>query len=214
VQGVSVSARLAPPGKVGPARFTVCPAAKQGVCSIAKLPANRAFEMQLSVPVGARLAAGRYVTVNVVAQAPGVSPAQATVSAAVAPSAQPSGSSTPASIPAPAPQATVPPLIVPAPPVSTITPANLPPLFPTVTPSPTATSQHHDPPVRHRARASLTSATLPINLRLVGGQLAGLAVLAAAIIMVIARLSLRTPRPAGRGAGEQAGTPPQSGETQ
>jgi hypothetical protein len=39
------------------------------------------------------------------------------------------------------------------------------------------------------------SATLPLNTRLIGGQLAGLAVLATAIAIAIARLSLRAPRP-------------------
>jgi hypothetical protein len=39
------------------------------------------------------------------------------------------------------------------------------------------------------------SATLPLDTRLIGGQLAGLVVLATAIAIAIARLSLRGPRP-------------------
>ena len=39
------------------------------------------------------------------------------------------------------------------------------------------------------------SAILPLNSRLIGGQLAGLVVLATAIAIAITRLSLRTPRP-------------------
>jgi len=39
------------------------------------------------------------------------------------------------------------------------------------------------------------SATLPLNTTLLGGQLAGLAVLATAVAIAIARLSLRAPRP-------------------
>ncbi len=39
------------------------------------------------------------------------------------------------------------------------------------------------------------SATLPLDSRLIGGQLAGLAVLACAVAAAIARLSLRSPRP-------------------
>jgi hypothetical protein len=46
-----------------------------------------------------------------------------------------------------------------------------------------------------RVRADTTAATLPLDPRLVGGQLVGLAVLAGAIAMAIARLSLRTQRP-------------------
>jgi len=36
---------------------------------------------------------------------------------------------------------------------------------------------------------------VPLDARLIGGQLAGLAVLAAAVTIAIARLSLRTPKP-------------------
>jgi hypothetical protein len=200
VRHVTVVPRLTAPSAVGPARFTVCPAARHGSCSIASLPANQAFELLLSVPVGSSAAAGRYVTVNVVAQAPGVSPAQATVSTAVTLSTQP-----PASTPPATPAATIPPVPAPAPvpPPSTITPASLPPLFPTVTPSASPVSKHRDPHPPRRAHATLTSATLPLNLRLIGGQLAGLTVLAAAIIMVIARLSLRAPRQAAGGARDQ-----------
>jgi len=39
------------------------------------------------------------------------------------------------------------------------------------------------------------SATSPLNSRLIGGQLAGLVLLASAITIAIARLSLRTPKP-------------------
>ncbi len=53
-------------------------------------------------------------------------------------------------------------------------------------------------------KAISTASSLPLDPRLVGGQLAGLAVLAAAITMVVARLSLRTPQPA---------SAPQSGQT-
>jgi hypothetical protein len=66
-------------------------------------------------------------------------------------------------------------------------------LFPVVTPSPSSTPNpaRHD---RHRIDAIPTASTLPFDPRLIGGQLAGLAVLAAAITMVVARLSLRTPQ--------------------
>jgi hypothetical protein len=36
---------------------------------------------------------------------------------------------------------------------------------------------------------------VPLDARLIGGQLAGLAVLAGAVTIAIARLSLRTPKP-------------------
>ena len=39
------------------------------------------------------------------------------------------------------------------------------------------------------------SASFPLDKRLIGGQLIGLAVLAAAVTIAVARLSLRRPRP-------------------
>jgi len=39
------------------------------------------------------------------------------------------------------------------------------------------------------------SASFPLDTRLVGGQIIGLAVLAAAVIIAVARLSLRRQRP-------------------
>jgi hypothetical protein len=46
----------------------------------------------------------------------------------------------------------------------------------------------------NRSNARNVSATLPLDSRLIGGQIAGLAVLAAAIAVAIARLSLRGAR--------------------
>jgi hypothetical protein len=43
--------------------------------------------------------------------------------------------------------------------------------------------------------AADAAATVPVDARLIGGQLAGLAVLAGAVTIAIARLSLRTPKP-------------------
>jgi hypothetical protein len=39
------------------------------------------------------------------------------------------------------------------------------------------------------------SAGLPLNVRLIGGQLVGMAILAAAITIAVARMSLRGQRP-------------------
>ena len=55
--------------------------------------------------------------------------------------------------------------------------------------------------------ATTASATLPINTRLITGQLAGLVILASAITIAIARLSLRAPKPQDGGAGGTGGTP-------
>jgi hypothetical protein len=61
--------------------------------------------------------------------------------------------------------------------------------FPQVTPS-------ADPsPSSAPVKVSEVSASFPLSTRLVGGQIIGLAVLAAAIAIAVARLSLRKPRP-------------------
>jgi hypothetical protein len=61
--------------------------------------------------------------------------------------------------------------------------------FPQVTPSPDPSAS--STPVK----VSEVSASFPLSTRLVGGQIIGLAVLAAAITIAVARLSLRKPRP-------------------
>jgi hypothetical protein len=92
---------------------------------------------------------------------------------------------------------------------ATLPPVSLPPLsgsgtsgtdptglFPTVAPT-TGTNPPGLPPVKpHKpVRAVDAAATVPLDSRLIGGQLAGLAVLAGAVVIAVARLSLRTPKP-------------------
>jgi hypothetical protein len=79
-------------------------------------------------------------------------------------------------------------------------------LFPTVSPAatskPNSAGQAGQAGRRpHGINALTASATLPLDPRLIGGQLAGLAVLAGAIAIAIARLSLRSPRPQGGKSG-------------
>jgi len=61
--------------------------------------------------------------------------------------------------------------------------------FPQVSPSPSAsgTAANHG----HPAKAVDVSAGLPLDVRLIGGQIVGLAVLAAAVTIAVARMSLR-----------------------
>jgi hypothetical protein len=61
--------------------------------------------------------------------------------------------------------------------------------FPQVTPSPDPT------PASTPVKVNAVSASFPLSTRLVGGQVIGLAVLAAAITIAVARLSIRKPRP-------------------
>jgi hypothetical protein len=65
--------------------------------------------------------------------------------------------------------------------------------FPQV--SPTSTPDPTPAPVP--LHVSDVSASFPLSTRLVGGQIAGLAVLAAAVTIAVARLTLRKQRPPG-----------------
>lgn len=169
-------------------RFTVCPDLRKSVCDLGNLPVGQSDELQSSVRVGKSAALGDRVRLTAEAKAPGATTFHAFATVQIVASATP------------APGAGVPP-------GDTLPPATIPPvpslptsggsLFPTVSPSPGTGSGSVAPaPARHHGgvHAATASATLPLNPRLIGGQLAGLAVLAGAIAMAIARLSLRTPR--------------------
>jgi hypothetical protein len=165
--------------------FTLCPAAHGTTCSIGALPANQAFELIVTDQVRAKASAGTPITLAVTVSGASLSPAEAAVTTVLG-----HGSQTPPSTPPSTPLPTLPPSTLAPIPGATITPAGLSGLFPTVTPqaSPSSKASH----ARKLAGITQTSSALPLDPRLIGGQLAGLAVLAAAITMVVARLSLRT----------------------
>jgi hypothetical protein len=176
-------------------RFSLCPSAHKTVCSIGSLPANQAFELIVRSRVGVTALVGEQFTLTMSVQGTALSPAEAAVTALVG---QPSPSPTPtSSIPA------FPPVTFPSLVGSTVSPTDLSGLFPVVTPSATPS-----PGGKTRSgsgvRITPTASTLPLDPRLIGGQLAGLAVLAAAITMVMARLSLRTPQSATGSAASSA----------
>jgi hypothetical protein len=173
-------------GSMKSPRYSLCPSAHRNRCTIATLPANQAFELRVTDQVLKTATPGSPMTLTASVQAGTLSPAEATVTTVVTRHHHsPSVGSFP-----PLPPTTLQPF-----PNSTITPPSLGGLFPTVTPSPSA---HAGQKGQGRAatRIQQTSSALPLDPRLIGGQLAGLAVLAAAITMVVARLSLRTPQPA------------------
>jgi hypothetical protein len=172
-------------------RFTLCPAARRTTCSIGSLPANQAFELMIRDRVRTTAVAGEPMTLTVSVGGSSLSPAEAAITTIVG--------QTPTSSPLPPP-----PNLAPIP-GATISPAGLSGLFPVVTPqtSPSASSSRkhtHGP-----AGITQASSALPLDPRLIGGQLAGLAILAAAITMVVARLSLRTPQTASSGPAAPTG---------
>ncbi len=178
-------------------RFTLCPAAHGTNCSIGTLPANQAYGLTVTDKVRGKATPGVPITFAITVSGTSLSPAEASVTTSVGQAGGPAPTSSP--IP------TVPPTTLAPVPGATITPPNLAGLFPTVTPQPASptfgsagSSSHGRKPVR----ATQVSSALPLDPRLIGGQLAGLAVLAAAITMAVARLSLRTPQSASAGAGK------------
>jgi hypothetical protein len=172
-------------------KFTLCPAVHRTTCSIGSLPAYQALELLVTDHIRKAATPGEQITLTVVVQGVtqspsggALSPAEAAVStmlneASPSPTVPPGTGSFPSSAPGL--------------PGTTVTPGSITNLFPVVTPShsPAAPSGHGK---RKVTKVTSTASSLPLDPRLIGGQLAGLAVLAAAITMVMARLSLRTPQ--------------------
>ena len=163
-------------------------------CKVGNLPAGQADELQVAVKVKAKAALGEQVELFAKAAAKGALSFQgsATDVVVVAPTVSPT-----------VPAITLPPVSLPPIAGTGTTPGNPIGLFPTVQSgaSPTPSSLGLPRVKRHATlRAADAAATVPIDTRLIGGQLAGLAVLAGAVAIAIARLSLRAPKPQDDGA--------------
>jgi hypothetical protein len=78
--------------------------------------------------------------------------------------------------------------------------------FPQVSPSPNAAPSAPGHKDQHQVSVTDLSAGLPLDVRLIGGQVVGLAILAAAVTIAIARLSLRK-QPARHGDDNTGSTP-------
>jgi hypothetical protein len=78
--------------------------------------------------------------------------------------------------------------------------------FPQVSPSPNAAPSAPGHKDQHQVNVTDLSAGLPLDVRLIGGQVVGLAILAAAVTIAIARLSLRK-QPARHGDDNTGSTP-------
>jgi hypothetical protein len=195
VNGTAKVSIAAAPGKLTPS-FTVCPATGGTSCSVA-LTAGQAVQLRAAVAVP-QSAAGDHITLTATGTSP-QSAASATASGSVpvtaaAPSSSagtPSAGVTPSGVGAQLPGTTLPEGALPSARLPLLpSPVTDPGLaFPQVTPSPDPTPA--SPPVK----VNEVSASFPLSTRLVGGQIIGLAVLAAAITIAVARLSLRKPRP-------------------
>jgi hypothetical protein len=194
VNGTAKVTITAAPGKLTPS-FTVCPATGGNSCSVA-LTAGQAVQLRAAVAVPQN-AGSTHLTLTATGTSP-QSKASATASGSVSVTA-----AAPTSSPATAGEGVTPAGVGALPgtslPAGVLPSARLPLLpspvtdpslnFPQVTPSP-------DPsPSSTPVKVSEVSASFPLSTRLVGGQIIGLAVLAAAITIAVARLSIRKPRP-------------------
>jgi hypothetical protein len=195
VNGTAKVSITAAPGKLTPS-FTACPATGGNSCSVA-LTAGQAVQLRAAVAVPQN-GAGTHLTLTATGTSPqSAASATASGSVLVTAAAPASGAGTagagltPAGVGAQLPGASLP--------AGVLRSARLPLLpspvtdpslnFPQVTPS-------ADPsPSSAPVKVSEVSASFPLSTRLVGGQIIGLAVLAAAITIAVARLSLRKPRP-------------------
>jgi hypothetical protein len=186
----------AKPGKLSPS-FTICSAPGRATCSVG-LTAGQAVQLRAAVAVPGH-AAGTHVTLT----ATGTS-AQSSASASASGSVTVTATSTPSTTPSISPLGVGVTLTGGLPgglPPGELSAAGLPQLpdaatdpslaFPQV--SPTTTPNPSPTPVP--IHVSDVSASFPFSTRLVGGQIVGLAVLATAVTIAVARLSLRRRRP-------------------
>jgi len=211
---VTVSAQAA--GKAATPAFTVCPTATGLTCKVGGLAKGSSDELQARVPVAKGTGSkGTDVVLSATARssdATAPAPASGAVDITAKPSPSPSATPTPAPT-TPAPDlgttglgGTLPAGLLPTEPGST-GPATLPQLpspesspgglFPKVTPAPTPSPSPYSAilPNARDVRVTDAAATFPFSTRLIGGEIIGLAVLAAALAIAIVRFSLRRPRP-------------------
>lgn len=192
---------------IGSPRFSVCPAADGKRCKLGDLPTGQADELQVGIKVQAKAALGEQVQLTAKASAKGAKSFAGSATDIVV--ASPAGSTTTT----PIPPATLPPTNLPPISGTGSSSGNPSSLFPTVSPAPSSSSSAGLgslglPQVKQKktVHAADVAATVPLDPRLIGGQVAGLAVLAGAVVIAIARLSLRTPKPSDDKTGQR---PPQ-----
>jgi hypothetical protein len=201
-------------------KFTVCPTASGRTCKVGGIAKGTSDELQATAAVPSGTAAGKDVTLTATARASDAT-APPAADAAIKITAKPSSKhSSPSPTPTPSSSstdttgsglgATLPPGILPTVPLGVTTGAVVPELpgpttsagspgglFPTVSPQPSASPSPYSAvlPNARNIRVADAAATFPFSTRLIGGELVGLAVLAAALAIAIVRFSLRRPRP-------------------
>jgi hypothetical protein len=165
--------------------FIVCPASSGTTCTLGSMPVGQADELEAMVEVPAQAKVGLQWQLSATASALGATPWSSTATDVVAVTS-PSPSPSPITTPTLPVSGTLPPIAG-----TSVSPTNPSGLFPTVGASPTTGTGSLNLPPARSLHAATTSADVPLDARLLGGQIAGLAVLAGAIAVAIARLSLR-----------------------
>jgi hypothetical protein len=179
-------------------RFRVCPIRSGQVCKLGDLAKGRIDELEVGVHVLPKAALGTKVRLTAKAYAKGAHPnsASATYTVVRTPKVSPTSGDT------------LPPTSLPPIPSTSTSSSNPAGLFPTVgaSSSPPTSGAHGSAKKHATVHAATASATVPLDARLIGGQLAGLAVLAGGIAIALVRLSLRRQRAPG---GNDEPRPPQ-----
>jgi hypothetical protein len=201
-KGITVTAGAKVTAAITP-RFSVCPAASGATCTVGTLAANQADELVATVAVPKTAKTGQHATLTVTAKGTGATtakPASASALISTTAAASPAASGL-GTLGLGAVGATLPGGLPPLTPAGVSSSAGLPFL-----PSPTTNPGGLFPTVAPEASTSggaanargvpvtVASDSFPLSTRLLGGQVLGLAVLAAALVIAIARLSLREPR--------------------
>lgn len=185
--GVVIKASQGTASYIGAPKWAICPAASGTTCKLGNLPVGQADELEASVQVQTQAFSGEEFALTAQVSASGALGYASTATDTVVTN---TGAASPAAnLPLPTTLPTIP--------GTGISPTNPAGLFPTVGASPTTgTGSLGLPPAQGRAALHATNdaAAVPLDAKLLGGQLAGLAVLAGAITIAIARLSLRKPK--------------------
>jgi len=195
--GTTVTVSVGSATNVEAPKFSVCPQRNGAVCTVGDLPTSQSAEIVAGTRVRDAASAGEKITLTATAKGSGATSFNASATISVVASSPGSGSGTIPPLPA-VPGSTLPGTSLPPLPSGAFTsPTDPSGLFPTVSPSGSASAASSGQATKDpkQSDATTTSATLPLDSRLIGGQLAGLVLLAAAIAIAIARLSLRAPRP-------------------
>jgi hypothetical protein len=193
---VTISGKVA--SKAVAPKFTVCPSASGRTCKVGGIAKGTSDELQATIGVPSGTAAGKQAVLTATARS-GDAAAPPAADAAIKITAKPSGKHSPSPSPTPTPTssstgtglgATLPAGILPTVPSAGIAAATLGEL-----PEPTTSAGSPGGLFPTGVRVTDAAATFPFSTRLVGGELVGLAVLAAALAIAIVRFSLRRPRP-------------------